>query len=46
MTFSSLDAVLLTIAFLVPGFVWECALQIFLRRREERADRTRTAFGP
>ena len=44
MTFSSLDAVLLTIAFLVPGFVWECALQIFLRRREERADRTWIRF--
>lgn len=30
MTFSSLDGVLLAIAFLLPGFVWDCVLQMFL----------------
>jgi hypothetical protein len=44
MTFSSLDAVLLTVAFLVPGFVWECTLQIFLRRRDDRGDRAWIRF--
>ena len=31
------DAVLLAIAFLVPGFVWEGVRQFFVRRREDRA---------
>ncbi len=39
MTFSSFDAVFFTVAFLVPGFVWESVLHMFLRPREDRADR-------
>ena len=39
MTFNSFDAVFFTAAFLVPGFVWESVLHMFLRRREDRADR-------
>ena len=39
MTFNSFDAVFFTVAFLVPGFVWESVLHMFLRRREDRADR-------
>jgi hypothetical protein len=39
MTFNSFDTVFFTAAFLVPGFVWESVLHMFLRRREDRADR-------
>lgn len=39
MTVSSLDAVLVAIAFFMPGFVWDWVLQMFLRRREASADR-------
>ena len=39
MTFNSFDTVFFTVAFLVPGFVWESVLHLFLRRREDRADR-------
>ena len=39
MTFNSFDAVFFTVAFLVPGFVWESVSHMFLRRREDRADR-------
>jgi hypothetical protein len=40
MAFSSLDVVLLTTAFLVPGFVWACTMQIFIRRWDDRRDPT------
>jgi hypothetical protein len=43
-TFSTLDAVLLAMAFLLPGFVWDCVLQMFLWRRENRADRAWIRF--
>ena len=39
MTFNSFDAVFFTVAFLVPGFVWESVLHMFPRRREDSADR-------
>jgi hypothetical protein len=38
MTFTSFDAVFFTVAFFVPGFIWESVLRVFLRRREDRAD--------
>ena len=44
MTFASVDAVLLTAAFLVPGFVWESVLHMFLRRQQERVDLTWLRF--
>ena len=44
MTFASFDAVFFTIAFLVPGFIWESVLRLFLRRREDRADRAWVRF--
>jgi hypothetical protein len=44
MTFTSFDAVFFTVAFLVPGFIWESALNLFLRRRDDRADRAWVRF--
>lgn len=44
MTFPTLDAILLAMAFLLPGFVWDCVLQMFLWRRENRADRAWIRF--
>ena len=44
MTLTSFDAVFFTVAFLVPGFVWESVLHMFLRRREDRADRAWVRF--
>lgn len=44
MTFTSFDAVFFTLAFLVPGFVWESVLHMFLRRREDRTERTWVRF--
>jgi hypothetical protein len=44
MTFTSFDAVFFTTAFLVPGFIWESVLHLFLRRREDRADRAWVRF--
>ena len=39
MMFSFLDAVLLATAFLFPGLIWDCVLQVFLWRRDDRGDR-------
>ena len=39
MMFSFLDAVLLATVFLFPGLIWDCVLQVFLWRREDRGDR-------
>jgi hypothetical protein len=44
MTFTSFDAVFFTVAFLVPGFIWESVLSLFLRRRDDRADRAWVRF--
>jgi hypothetical protein len=44
MTFTSFDAVFFTIAFLVPGFIWESVLHLFVRRREDRGDRVWIRF--
>ena len=44
MTLTSFDDVFFTVAFLVPGFVWESVLHMFLRRREDRADRAWVRF--
>ena len=44
MIFTSFDAVFFTVAFLIPGFIWEMVLHLFLRRREDRADRAWVRF--
>jgi hypothetical protein len=44
MTFTSFDAVFFTVAFLVPGFIWESVLHLFVRRREDRGDRVWIRF--
>jgi hypothetical protein len=44
MTFTSFEAAFLTVAFFVPGFIWESVLQTFIRRREDRADRAWVRF--
>src|SRR5947208_6272289 len=44
MTFTSFDAVFFTVAFLVPGFIWESVLSLFLRRRDDHADRAWVRF--
>ena len=37
MTFSTVDAVILTAAFFIPGFIWSTALSMLIPRRAEPA---------